>query len=180
MVEIVECQRPCNKSEEEAASALWVSNLPLYPAREVEWSMIFGKQVEIPCQCYRSLSGSISLYDPSYQLFHWWLFWITETWMARDGSQINQAIQVLWHIFICSVFSIVSLQLMPNHHCSHLAQGCRSRWTMSGLIPTEDLKKYYAIPQMLPPTDWGQRSSFSHHSKFSCWLSSFFMLLVVY
>lgn len=86
-----------------------------------------GKQVEIPCQYYRSLSGSISLRGASSWLSHWLLLWLIETWMPRDESQMNQSIKFFDTYLQCSESSATNIQLMPDHHYSHLAQGCRSR-----------------------------------------------------
>lgn len=142
----------------------------------------FGKQVEIPCQYYRSLSGSISLRGASSWLSHWLLLWLIEMWMPRDESQMNQSIKFFDTYLQCSEPSATNIQLMPDHHYSHLAQGRRSRWMMSDLTAVENLTQYYAIPQkLLPwPAEWVQRSTLSHHSNSDAGCRLCFVLLALH
>lgn len=97
----------------------------------------FGKQVEIPCQYYRSLSGSISLHGASSWLSHWLLLWLIETWMPEMEVKWINPSKFFDTYLQCSGPSATSIQLMPDHHYSHLAQGCRSRWVMSDLTAVE-------------------------------------------
>lgn len=82
--------------------------------------------------------------------------------MPRDESQMNQSIKFFDTYLQCSESSATNIQLMPDHHYSHLAQGCRSGWIMSDLTAVENLTQYYATPQKLLPWTYCGVSSEEH------------------
>lgn len=159
-------------------STILASTLRCLSVQECAMSYEFGKLVETPCQYYRSLSGSSSLCDASHWLFHCLLFWPRQERPEMEVKWINPCTFSDTYLHVhCSLG--MDIPLIPNHYCSYLTQGCRPKWTGPGLTPVENLARCYAIPQMLLPwpADWAQDSILSHHSKFSCWLSSLFCVV---